>query len=106
MFVTVFFSGILKCPYAPADPPAGNYMLSQDSAMPGMWRYLDCDFEMLYYLEAWESDLRVWDPSAPAKFYFMHNTAVSCRTFFTNQYINCWSGMNYGCQGTGVILLP
>jgi len=105
-FVTVFFAGIFKCSYAPVDPPAGNYMLSQDSAMPGMWRYLDFDYEMLYFLEPWESDLRVWHPPDPTHFYFMHNTGNSCRTNFTNQNAPCSGGMSYGYGGTGVVLLP
>jgi len=105
-FITVFFEGIIACPSAPVDPPAGNYMLSQDPAMPGMWRYLDVDIEILYFLEPWESDLRCWKTGEPGQLYFMHNTAVSCRTEFTNQFANCWAGPNLGIFGTGKILLP
>ena len=81
-------------------------MLSQDSAMPYMWRYLDSDFEMLYFLEPFESDLRAWTRGDPTHFYFMHNTANSCRTSFINQTAPCAGGMSAGVNGTGVILLP
>lgn len=105
-FITVFFADIIACPSAPADPPAGNYMLSQDSSTSGMWRYLDVDYEILYFIEPWESDLRCYVTGEPDQLYFMHNTGQNCRTNFTNQFANCWALPNHGIFGTGRILLP
>lgn len=105
-FITVEFADILPCPSAPAPAPNGSWIFTQDPSSPCTWRYADADYEMLYFLEPWESDLRCWKTSESDTFYFRNDTGHNCRTGFTNEYINCWAGWNVGMLGTGKVLLP
>jgi len=98
-YIVVLIEDVVKCPYAPCEPPDGNYVLEQTDHDPCIWDYADDCFTIVFRIFQTYCTFVVYY-AAPYWIFFKDDPQPLGTIVFVNQYEYCDDGVIYGKFGS------